>query len=151
MKKLVNERNAWRAGYGHVIKGIATRGVCPFCSEYLHSYHKKPLVERKYWWVTENMYPYHPVRHHLLFIHKTHCEYITELSQSAWEELREIIAENIREKKIEGGAFVFRFGDTHFTGASVAHLHAHLVQSDPEHTDYTKEKKIPEGVIARIG
>ena len=97
------------------------------------------------------MYPYHPVRHHLLLIHKAHCEHIEEISHKAWGELREIIIELTKERLITGGAFVLRFGDTHFTGGSVAHLHAHIVQSDPEHSDYNKKKEIAAGVVMRIG
>lgn len=150
-KIFVNTRNAAtgkvRKTYEQVIKGIAGDGVCPFCSEHLLAYHKKPIVEKKYWWVTDNMYPYHPVRQHFLFIHKAHIEHIAEISDRALTELHAII----KEKKIAGGAFVLRFGDTHFTGASVAHLHAHLVQSDPDHADYAKEKKIAAGVAMRVG
>ena len=151
MKKLVNTKNARRGVYEKVIEGIATRGVCPFCLEHLQIYHKKPMQERTHWWITDNMYPYHPVRHHMLLIYKKHIEHIEELSPEAWNEFREILTELIKKRKIAGGAFVLRFGDTHFTGASVAHLHAHLVQSDPEHADYSKEKKLTEGVIVRIG
>lgn len=150
-KTFVNTRNAAtgkaRKKYEQVIKGIAEHGVCPFCSEHLTKYHKKPLEKKIYWWVTENMYPYHPVRHHFLFIHKAHIEHIAELSDEAWRELHTLA----KEKNVAGGAFVFRFGNTHFTGASVAHLHAHLIQSDPEHADYPKEKKIMAGVAMRIG
>lgn len=150
-KTFVNTRNAEtgeaRRKYEQVIKGIAGDGVCPFCSDNLTKYHKKPLIERTCWRVTENMYPYHPVQRHFLFIHKTHIEHIDELSDEAWRELHAFI----KEKKMAGGSFVLRFGDTHFTGASVAHLHAHLIQSDPEHSDYTKEKKIAVGVVMRVG
>lgn len=97
------------------------------------------------------MYPYHPVQHHLLFIHKIHVVDIRELSDTAWKELLALISQEADKRKIAGGTFAIRFGDTHFTGASVAHLHAHLVQSNPEHEDYAKEKKINAGVLMRIG
>lgn len=150
-KIFVDTRNAEtgsaRKKYEQIIKGIAGDGVCPFCSEYLTTYHKKPRAERTHWWVTDNMYPYHPVRHHFLFIHKAHIEHIAEISDDAWRELRELI----KEKKVAGGSLVLRFGDTRFTGASVAHLHAHLVQSNPEHTDYQKPKTVSAGVAMRVG
>jgi diadenosine tetraphosphate (Ap4A) HIT family hydrolase len=151
MKKLVNKENARRGKYATVIEGIAACGVCPFCLEHLRTYHKNPLIERAYWWVTNSMYPYHPVCNHILLILKEHREHIEEISQEAWSELQEIITELTKERKIAGGAFVLRFGDTRFTGASVAHVHAHLIQSDPEHADYGKEKKITAGVVMRIG
>jgi len=97
------------------------------------------------------MYPYHPVKHHLLFIHKKHIVDVRKLSNVAWKELFALISLETNKRKIAGGTFAIRFGDTHFTGASVVHLHAHLVQSNPEHKDYAIEKKINTGVLMRIG
>ena len=34
------------------------------------------------------------------------------------------------EYQITGGAFFMRFGDTHYNGSSVEHLHAHLIMGD---------------------
>lgn len=155
-KGFVNEHNARaqsaeRAHYQKVIEGIAARGVCPFCSEHVRLYHKRPLEEGTYWWTTESMYPYHPVRHHLLFIHKKHIENVSDISDAGWRELHALVKKNVEKRKIRGGSIMLRFGDTHFTGASVAHLHAHLIQSDPAHADYPKEKKIATGVAARVG
>ena len=33
----------------------------------------------------------------------------------------------IKKYKIKGGALAMRFGDTNYTGASVAHLHFHII------------------------
>lgn len=133
--------------YGQVISQIAKDGVCPFCPENLRKYHKLPITEKKFWFVTDNMYPYKPAISHRLLIHKAHIAHIDEISSEAWSELREIIQEESTSKHITGGSFLCRFGDTHFTGASVHHLHASLVQSDPEDPTYDKQK----GIIVRIG
>lgn len=133
--------------YTAVIEQIEKDGVCPFCPENLRKYHKHPLEEKKYWWVTDNMYPYSPIKHHRIIIHKIHIEHVNEISKEAWDELREIITEETRKLSIGGGTFAMRFGETRFTGGSVSHLHAHITQSNPDDPSYDPKK----GLIMRIG
>lgn len=138
-------------GYLEVLKKIENHGVCPFCSEHLATYHPNPILEeRKHWKITNSAFPYKPARVHLLLIHKEHIEHIDELSEEAWNELHVIIVEQTKRLGIAGGTFLLRFGDTTFTGGSVTHLHAHLVQSDPSDPTYT-DKKAVTGLAARIG
>lgn len=131
--------------YGSVIANIQKDGVCPFCPDQLKKYHKNPIIEEtKYWLVTNNMYPYKNVKHHILLIHKEHIATMQEMSNEAWAELHEIFLRAIERSKIPGGTMFIRFGDTRFTGASVTHLHAHLVSSDPDSPEY-----VP--LLTRIG
>jgi ATP adenylyltransferase len=143
----VNPDNSKRGEYAKVIDEIAREKICPFCPEHVHRIHPKPIEEKKYWLVTDNAYPYKPVKQHLLLIHKEHIEHVTQLSSEAWEELRTILSELSKEKNIEGGALMMRFGVTKYTGASVTHLHAQLIQGNPDDPEYDKEK----GVICRVG
>ncbi len=149
-KPLVNTSNTRSrpdGAYSEVIAKIAEDGVCPFCPENLAKYHKKPVTEKKHWLVTDNMYPYKPSRYHRLLIHKAHIAHISELTTEAWTELREIIKDESVRAGVTGGTFIMRFGDTRYTGASVTHLHANLVQSDPDDPAYDAGK----GLLTRIG
>ncbi len=149
-KGFVNQENTHSrpdGAYGEVIRKIAKDGVCPFCREHLTEYHKHPLDERKFWWITDNMWPYKPSLQHKLVIHKEHVSHVNELSNDAWVELLEIQKELSAKLNIVGGTLVMRFGETHFTGASVSHLHTNLVQSDPEDPSYDPKK----GLVTRIG
>lgn len=133
--------------YSDVIKKINEDGVCPFCKDHLVKYHKKPLTERNFWWITDNMYPYSPTKHHRLLIHKEHISHISEISKEAWDELNEIVKDDSTTLDISGGTFIMRFGNTKYTGASVTHLHAHILQSNPDDPSYDKTK----GLVMRIG
>ena len=139
-KKFVNTKNVENhpdVNYNSVISNIQKDGVCPFCPEQLKKYHKNPILEEtKSWLVTNNMYPYKNAKHHILLIHKKHIENLAEMSQEAWVELNQIFLKAIERSKIPGGTMFIRFGDTRFTGASVSHLHAHLVSSDPDSPTY---------------
>ncbi|MBI5138613.1 MAG: HIT domain-containing protein [Candidatus Vogelbacteria bacterium] len=151
-KNFVDLNNA-RPGHSYhsVISNIVKDGVCPFCPDKLAKYHKNPIeMKGKFWLVTKNMYPYTAVKHHLLLIHKKHIEHISEITKDAWLELQRTIKKLSKQKNVQGGSLMLRFGDTHFTGASVNHLHAHIIQSDPDHKEYKNPKTMP-GVIARVG
>jgi len=149
MTKYVDSNNSNRptGDYSKIISQIAKDGVCPFCEENLVKYHKNSLEKKRYWTMTDNMYPYKPSLHHKLFIHRTHITNISQISTEAWQELYNLYLQEITDNSIEGGTLAMRFGDTRFTGASVSHLHAHLIQSNPDDPDYEKTK----GLIMRIG
>lgn len=133
--------------YTTLLQKIANDGVCPFCSDNLKKYHKKQLIEREFWTITDNMYPYQPTKNHLLLIYKKHIVHCSEIENAAWTELNDIIANQTSIPKIKGGVLLMRFGDTQHTGASIAHLHIHIVESDPADPSYDHGK----GISVRIG
>ena len=147
-KSFVNPANTlFRPGhtYKNVIEKIEQDGVCPFCPEYFARYHKKPLIKTgRYWILTENMYPYKGAKHHLLLIHKKHIEHASEISSGAWKELQHLMKFAIKKRGIKGGALVMRFGESSYTGASVAHLHANIVGAEPHN-----KKRAP--ILFRVG
>ncbi len=136
MSDFVNQQNARPGGYDKVIADIALQNVCPFCPEHLAEFHKKPMTHRMFWIVTDNQFPYMPSRNHKLIIHTEHIDHVSKILPEAWTELYEIVQELVGENTIAGGTFLMRFGETKFTGASVTHLHANLVQSNPEDPSY---------------
>jgi len=146
MEKFVNPNNADRPGsnYSSVIKRIKDDGACPFCPAQLKKYHKNPIIEENESWIaTDNMYPYEGAKFHIIFINKKHISFLSEITPKAWKELQEIIVSVTEGLEIKGGTTFIRFGDTEFTGASVTHLHAHLV------SPYPGENKKP--IFARVG
>ena len=136
MSNFVNPNNAERPGdriYADVIKDIAVHGECPFCPENLTKHHKNPILhETDNWLLTDNMYPYKGVAQQLLVIHRDHIETIDEIIPDAWSELQLIVGFAQKLREIKGGALLMRFGETAYTGASVAHLHANLVSGTGE-------------------
>ena len=130
--------------YAEHLKRIQSEDSCPFCAENLSKNHKRPiLVDGADWVLTENMYPYDNAEVHLLAIHKSHIEHMSELSPASWDELRRIVVEHLAETGTPGATFMMRFGDTQFNGASVNHLHAQIAAGSG------KENAKP--VLARIG
>jgi len=123
--------NARKDEQKKVMKDIIDAGHCPFCSENLRKYHKKPIIkETTYWLVTTNQWPYDNTKHHFLLIYKKHAIALQELDLEAGKELFEISGWLTKEYLIPGGGLVMRFGDTNYSAGTVAHMHAQFVVPD---------------------
>ncbi len=123
----------------NVMKKIVEDGVCPFCPENLHNYHKEPILkEGKFWLLTKNQWPYENVKNQLLAIYKTHIEHISEMNPEAGKEIIELFQWGAKEFNMPGGAMAMRFGSNPEYGnygSSVLHLHAHLIEADLQNKD----------------
>jgi len=138
-KNFVNINNARKGEYKRVIEEIAKTGKCPFCKENF-KYHKKPIIKQKGGWLlTDVSWPYKNARCHLMILGEKHRENFSELKNKDFETISYLAKFAIKKYKIKGGALAIRFGDTNYTGASVAHLHFHIIS--PEINKKTKHSK----------
>lgn len=127
MKKFVNSIAAKTEWYKNMLGDIAKEDVCPLCPKTMR-WHTKPILKRRGGWlITENFNPYKNTAHHLLIISPIHKESLHQLTRRDWDSLVYLLNWAIKKYRIRGGGIAMRFGDTRFTGASVAHLHAHLI------------------------
>jgi diadenosine tetraphosphate (Ap4A) HIT family hydrolase len=139
-KKFVNIKNARSGEYEAVIKEIATTGKCPFCPENF-KYHKKPIYKKRNgWFLTNNSWPYKNAKSHLIILGDKHKENFLELTDKDLASVRFLTNWAIKNWKIKGGALSMRFGDTDYTGASVSHIHFHIIS--PEIDKKTKRAKV---------
>jgi diadenosine tetraphosphate (Ap4A) HIT family hydrolase len=144
-KKHVNLDNARLADQRQVMERIKQNDVCPFCPENLADYHKKPILfETASWVVTENQWPYQGTLHHFLLILKRHATHPVELNDNEWNEIHIIINNLTKDYTIEAGSFLLRFGSTEKTGATVDHLHAHVIVPN-------SKNKNRQPIITRVG
>ena len=126
-KKIVNSEAAKTEWYKNMLGDIAKESVCPLCPKTMR-WHTKPILKRSNGWLlTENFNPYKNTAHHLLVIAPIHKEKLNQLTRRDWESLTYLLNWAIKKIRIKGGGIAMRFGDTRLTGASVAHLHAHLI------------------------
>lgn len=144
--KVVDPHYAKSDEYRGVLEEIQSGKQCPFCPGQLH-WHKEPILkEVSDWLITKNSWPYKDTTHHLLLIGRAHHERFEELTPADWESIRQLIAWAVVEFKIPGGGFAMRFGETTHTGATVVHLHVHLIvpETDPN-TGRAKPVNFPIG------
>ncbi|MDO8663441.1 MAG: HIT domain-containing protein [Candidatus Wildermuthbacteria bacterium] len=141
-QNFVDAKNARKGEYKKVIEEIAKTGKCPFCKENF-KYHKKPTYKTKgSWFLTNNSWPYKNAGCHLIIIGKKHKENFKELTKKDLEEVSYLTNWAIKKWGIKGGALAIRFGETAFTGASVSHLHFHIIS--PELNKKTQRAKTVE-------
>lgn len=121
-----------RGDYTDALKSIIEGGFCPFCEEHLFKHHKRPLLHKtKHWLVTENGWPYQGARHHFLLIPLVHVSRTEDLSPETWADFLTTYRMLITKFELTGASLLIRSGDTSLTGASVNHLHAHLIVGNP--------------------
>lgn len=127
-RNILNLHHARRADQLAKMKELLAKGLCPFCPKYLVEYHDHPLeIEGRHWVVTKNDYPYTGTKLHYLFICRRHVTRPEELQLRELKELLALIERFNQEHQVPGGAILMRFGQTDYTGASVDHLHLHLI------------------------
>jgi diadenosine tetraphosphate (Ap4A) HIT family hydrolase len=126
-KGLVNIHYAKSGMYKDVLHEIKAAKVCPFCPR-TFKWHTKPILKTiGNWFVTESFQPYKNTAHHFLIIGKKHKENLEDLSALDWEEISRLQKWTVKKYHLRGGGIAMRFGDTAHTGATVSHLHLHLI------------------------
>jgi diadenosine tetraphosphate (Ap4A) HIT family hydrolase len=127
-KSFVNMKNTRHDEQRRVMEDIVENEECPFCPENIAKYHKqKTLRKGKHWTITKNQWPYKYTDVHLLAIANYHAEKLSDLKKGAFDELQEHMVWAEKEFKIITGGVAMRFGDTSNNGASVSHIHVHLI------------------------
>jgi ATP adenylyltransferase len=118
---------------------LEAAGICLFCPDTLREHgRQRVLFETAHWAVTPNEFPYAGTRLHLLVVPHQHVGDLTDLGDAAladfWTALRAI-----RERfGLDHYGLGVRNGDCRFTGATIAHVHAHVLVGDE-----TAEPEVP--------
>jgi diadenosine tetraphosphate (Ap4A) HIT family hydrolase len=130
-KVFVDINNAHGEAYTAYLQQLLDRGIDPFSLEsMLETQPELMLKIGKYWFVTNNKFPYAKTRTHLLFITVEYAESFSDIPSEAFAELAALQEEFIKQYSIKGGCVCMRFGDTSQTGATVKHLHAQLIEAE---------------------
>ncbi|MCX6728672.1 MAG: hypothetical protein NTV39_02805 [Candidatus Saccharibacteria bacterium] len=138
-KPYVNLNNARLDEQRRVMEDIVENQECPFCQENISKYHKqKTLRKGKHWTITKNQWPYKYTDVHLLAILNYHAEKLSDLKAGAFDELQGHMVWAEKEFDIITGGIGMRFGDMTSNGATVNHLHVHLIV--PSHDKPADEK-----------
>lgn len=114
-----------------LMEAARAKGVCPFCPDGETEIELEPAIRTGDWWtVRNNRFPLKSTSLHLIFISKTHAEKLADLDPDARYELMELMLWAEREYELASGALAMRFGDPSGNGATIRHLHAHLIVAD---------------------
>jgi ATP adenylyltransferase len=114
------------------MEALEAGGVCLFCRERLPEHERQPLeLSGTHWYVTKNDFPYEGTTAHYLIVSQRHVTSFEELPDEAGAELWAIKRELKGRLEPVSLATVERSGNMLYNGASIAHLHVHLVALDP--------------------
>jgi len=123
----VNPANASGKIYKNILTQIENVGVCPFCPKHFR-WHNRPILKKhNLWFITNNFNPYKNSRFHFLIIGKVHKEEYKQIEVNDLISIDYLVKWATKKYKIKGAALCIRYGDIAYTGASVNHLHAHLI------------------------
>lgn len=126
-KKVVDPTYAKSDEYKKIIETIAASEKCPFCPEDF-KYHKNPILKsQENWFITKSSWPYKNTQHHFLIICKDHKENLDDLTSEDLAIAHSLMKWATKEFNLRGGGLTLRFGETTWTGATVCHLHFHLI------------------------
>jgi ATP adenylyltransferase len=120
------------------MRRLDAEGVCLFCPDTLRQHgRQRILLETAHWIVTPNDFPYKGTALHLLMIPREHAidllDLATEAHQDFWAALHMIRSQF--DLKYYG--LGVRNGECRFTGATIAHVHIHILVGETESYDDT--------------
>ncbi len=128
-KELVNPTFArGRGGYDKTLAEIINSGVCPFCPDHF-LWHPWPILHRVgSWFITRIGWSYKNAEHHFLIIGDRHIIDDTQMTIRDEICIRQLTKWAVQTFDLKGRGRISRSGDTNHTGATVQHLHFHLIQ-----------------------
>jgi ATP adenylyltransferase len=109
-------------------------GICLFCPEQLASHpRQRILLSTRHWTATPNEYPYAGTSLHILLVPHQHVGDLLELGDEVRADFWVALAAVAEASGVHHYGLGIRNGDCRFTGATVRHVHAHvLVGSDEQ-------------------
>jgi len=124
-KILIDARYAKTGKYRRDLQEAVKAKECPLCTL---RWHTNPILKKTGGWqITETTQPYKNSDLHFLVISKKHKERLEDISKNDLNNIFSLMRWATKKFKIRGGGITLRFGDSRFTGATIFHLHFHLI------------------------
>ncbi|MGH3277355.1 MAG: HIT family protein [Streptosporangiaceae bacterium] len=115
------------------MRALEAAGVCLFCPDELERHAGSPAFLRTaHWTVLPNDFPYAGTSLHLLLVPREHVGDMLDLGDAARADFFTALAAARQRYRIRHYGLGVRNGDCRYTGATIAHLHAHVVVAPPE-------------------
>ena len=110
-------------------------GICLFCPEYLASQPRQQiLLTTRHWTVTPNAFPYAGTQLHLLLIPDQHAGDLLQLSDEVRADFWEALGAVAEANDLRYYGLGVRNGDCRLTGATIEHVHAHVLVGSEDET-----------------
>lgn len=134
--------NAREKQQQEIMEELAQTGECFLCLPVITRIVTKypnvssaPLYEGNYWFIKNNDFPYKGTELHILIVPKRHVTKIEDLSIEEFLELKNMIGFVNMKYGVRGASLFVRYGDMSYTGATLSHIHFHLIHGIAKHAD----------------
>ena len=114
------------------MRSLEARGICLFCPDGLRQHERQQVLLRtRHWAVTPNEFPYAGTALHLLLVPHQHVADLLDLPGDAQQDFWTALGAVRERYGLRYYGLGVRNGDCRFTGATVRHVHAHVLVGDP--------------------
>ena len=112
---------------------LEAAGVCLFCPEELGRHAGAAgFLQTEHWTVMPNDFPYPGTSLHLMLIPRQHAGDLLDLGAAAQADFFTALAAARAHYGFAHYGLGVRNGDCRYTGATIVHVHAHVVVAPPE-------------------
>jgi ATP adenylyltransferase len=111
---------------------LEAAGTCLMCPDGIADHGFEIVLATPHWTVTPNEYPYPGTRLHLMVIPREHVSDLVDLSPAAQADFFAVLGQVRDRFGLTYYGLGVRCGDCRYTGATIRHLHAHILVGDPE-------------------
>jgi ATP adenylyltransferase len=117
------------------MRRLEAAGLCLFCPDSLSRHATQQiLLQTRHWSVTPNEFPYPGTLLHLLLVPSQHAADMLDLDQEVQQDFWPVLRAVRDRYHLSYYGLGIRNGDCRFTGATIRHVHAHVLvgDTDPE-------------------
>ena len=118
------------------MRRLDAAGICLFCPDGLARHARQQILFRtRHWSVTPNEFPYRGTRLHLLLVPDQHASDLLDLPDEVRQDFWQALGAVARQHQLSHYGLGVRNGDCRYTGATIGHVHAHVLVGDAEAAD----------------
>ncbi len=115
--------------YRQILEEIKKAKICPFCPQHIEKWHKAPILKKVGDWIitAASLQNYDEVKYRFLLIGERHIEKFEQLEWRDFNDISYLVKWTVDKYALKGYGLTVRSGSMITTGASVSHLHFHLI------------------------
>jgi ATP adenylyltransferase len=115
------------------MRELEAQGVCLFCPDGLSRQARQQILfQTRHWTVTPNEFPYPGTALHLLLVPQQHAADLLDLDENVRQDFWTALAQVRSRCELGYYGLGVRNGDCRFTGATIRHVHAHVLVGEAD-------------------